>query len=99
MLIHLARHPPYSPDLAQSDFFLFGYLKEKILGIEFESSEALFGWINPEFERIPRETLEEVFECWVVRVEKCIEYQGDSFFEDSTTFETLCSRKASGALC
>jgi histone-lysine N-methyltransferase SETMAR len=62
MPIHLALHPPYSPDLALSDFFLFEYLKEKILGLGFESPEALLAWINAEFERIPRETLEEVFE-------------------------------------
>jgi histone-lysine N-methyltransferase SETMAR len=33
----LAPHPPYSPDLAPSDFFLFRYLKQKILGIDFGS--------------------------------------------------------------
>jgi hypothetical protein len=55
-------------------------------------------WINAEFERIPRETLEEVFECWIVRVQKCIEYQGDYFPENSTTLETICFKKASGAL-
>jgi hypothetical protein len=46
MPIHLAPHPPYSPHLASSDFFLFGYLKEKSLGLEFESPEALLAWIN-----------------------------------------------------
>jgi histone-lysine N-methyltransferase SETMAR len=80
--IHVAPHPPYSPDLAPSDFCPFGYLKEKILGREFESSEALLAWINAEFERIPRETLEEVYECWIVRLQKCIEYEGDYFPED-----------------
>jgi hypothetical protein len=82
MPIHLAPHPQYSPDLAPSDFILFGYLKEKILDREFESSEALLVWIDAESERIPRETLEEVFECWIIRVQKRIEYQGDSFPED-----------------
>jgi hypothetical protein len=27
-----APHPPYSPDLAPSDFFLFGYAKGKLMG-------------------------------------------------------------------
>jgi hypothetical protein len=31
----LAPHPPYSLDLAPSGFFLFGYLKKEILGIDF----------------------------------------------------------------
>jgi transposase len=80
--IHLALHPPYSPDLTLSDFLLFGYMKEKILGLQSESPEASLAWINAEFERIPTETLEEVFECWIIRVQKCIEYQGDYFPED-----------------
>jgi hypothetical protein len=29
MPLHLAPHPPYSPDLAPSDFFLFGALTRK----------------------------------------------------------------------
>jgi hypothetical protein len=41
-------------------------LTEKILGLEFESLEVLLAWINAEFERIPRETLEKVFECWII---------------------------------
>jgi hypothetical protein len=28
--LRLAPHPPYSPDLAPSDFFLFGYVKERL---------------------------------------------------------------------
>jgi hypothetical protein len=32
----LAPHPPYSPDLASSDFFLFGNVKGKLMGIALE---------------------------------------------------------------
>jgi hypothetical protein len=39
MPVHLAPHPPYSPDLAPSDFFLFGYLKTKLVGLEFDSAD------------------------------------------------------------
>jgi histone-lysine N-methyltransferase SETMAR len=35
--LRLAPHPPYSPDLAASDFFLFGYIKECLKGIVFPS--------------------------------------------------------------
>lgn len=34
-------HPPYSPDLAPSDFHLFGPLKEAHRGIHFEDEEAV----------------------------------------------------------
>jgi len=35
----LLQHPPYSPDLAPSDFRLFGPLKESLAGIKFENNE------------------------------------------------------------
>ena len=34
-------HPPYSPDLAPSDFWLFGFLKEKMKGENFDTFEEL----------------------------------------------------------
>jgi transposase len=36
-----APHPPYSPDLAPSDFFLFTYAKEHLKGMMFPSYEEL----------------------------------------------------------
>ena len=36
-----APHPPYSPDIAPSDFFLFGYVKEKLKGYKFKSRDDL----------------------------------------------------------
>ena len=34
-------HPPYSPDLAPSDFFLFPKMKEHLVGKRFASDEDL----------------------------------------------------------
>jgi histone-lysine N-methyltransferase SETMAR len=34
-------HPPYSPDLAPRDFFLFDYLKEKLRRISFTTGDDL----------------------------------------------------------
>jgi histone-lysine N-methyltransferase SETMAR len=39
--LRLAPHPPYSPDFAPSDFFLFGYVKECLKGMVFPSYEEL----------------------------------------------------------
>jgi transposase len=44
--LRLAPHPPYSPDLAPSDFFLFGYVKERLKGIVFPSYEELLDAIG-----------------------------------------------------
>jgi transposase len=37
--LRLAPHPPSSHDLAPSDFFLFGYVKERLKGMVFTSYE------------------------------------------------------------
>jgi histone-lysine N-methyltransferase SETMAR len=36
-----APHPPYSPDLAPSDFYLFGYVKRCLAGLSFEDAGQL----------------------------------------------------------
>ena len=46
----LLQHPPYSPDLAPSDFHLFRFLKESLRGQKFESDEnviqAIDDWLS-----------------------------------------------------
>jgi transposase len=44
--LRFALHPAYSPDLAPSDFFLFGYVKERLKGIVFLSYEKLLDAIG-----------------------------------------------------
>jgi hypothetical protein len=44
-----APDPAYSPDLAPSDFYLFGYVKYLVAGQEFPDGEALLGAINTIF--------------------------------------------------
>jgi hypothetical protein len=62
MPVHLAPHPLYSPALVPSDFFLFGYLKSKLVGLEFESTDELLGWIKTELMWIPGQILEKVLD-------------------------------------
>lgn len=71
-----APHPPYSPDLAPSDFYLFGALKSRIKGIEFRDCDEIKEWIMDEFERIPSDELRRVFRLWAMRLEACIELDG-----------------------
>jgi hypothetical protein len=52
MLVHLALHHLYSPDLTPSDVFIFGYLKEKMLRLELDSAEDLFHWIGADNYRV-----------------------------------------------
>jgi histone-lysine N-methyltransferase SETMAR len=41
--LRIAPHPFYSPDLAPSDFFLFGYVERPLQGLEFATAEGLLG--------------------------------------------------------
>jgi histone-lysine N-methyltransferase SETMAR len=63
--LRLALHPSYSPDLAPSDFFLFGYVKECLKGIVFPSYEELLDAIGEVVTGIESETLTAVFEHWM----------------------------------
>ncbi|OHS93101.1 histone-lysine N-methyltransferase SETMAR-like protein [Tritrichomonas foetus] len=73
-------HPAYSPDLAPSDFFLFGTIKEKVKGIVFESPSHLIQTIVQIFNEIPSETLFSVFAEWQNRLKKVIDANGDYIF-------------------
>lgn len=72
-----APHPPYSPDIAPSDFFLFGYVKEKLKGSSFETRYELFAEVQKILNEIPKETLENVFEEWDDRLRMVINTNGD----------------------
>jgi transposase len=60
--LRLARDPPYSSDLAPSDFFLFGYVKEHLKEIVFPSYKELLDAIGEVVTGIELETLTVVFE-------------------------------------
>jgi hypothetical protein len=67
--LRLAPHPPYSPGLAPSDFFLFGYIKERLKGMVFPSHEELLDAIGEVVTGLESETLTAVFEHWMERLE------------------------------
>ncbi|KAI6656241.1 Mariner transposase [Oopsacas minuta] len=48
-------HPPYSPDLAPCDFWLFPKLKDQLRGRRFFSNEELIGALFLAIEEIPKE--------------------------------------------
>jgi hypothetical protein len=81
ILVQLFPHPPYSPDLARSDFCSFGYRKEKIIGQEFDSPEDLIALNSATFEAIPNRVLEHVFEEWIRRIQRCLDRE-DSYFSE-----------------
>jgi histone-lysine N-methyltransferase SETMAR len=70
-------HPPYSPDLAPSDFDLFGKLNGQMAGREFESTDNFLATIRRLATAISREELESVFQEWERRLEECIRIGGE----------------------
>jgi histone-lysine N-methyltransferase SETMAR len=72
-----APHPPYSPDLAPSDFFLFGYVKGKLTVYRAETPSELLVRIRVILVEIPRETLDAVFLEWMERLQKCVQVDGE----------------------
>jgi hypothetical protein len=61
-------HPPYSPDLAPSDFFLLGYVKHVLEEAEFPSEETLLAAIQRILSDLTGDTLRAVFAKWVERL-------------------------------
>lgn len=69
-------HPPYSPDLAPSDFFLFGYVTGRLRGQKFNSFDELEERIIEILHSIPSETLKRVFETWMDRCKWVSQHNG-----------------------
>jgi hypothetical protein len=55
------QHPPYSPDLASSDFYLFQTVKEKLKNIEMVDEKDLFYRLQELLNDIPIRELRKVF--------------------------------------
>jgi hypothetical protein len=72
-----ADHPPYSPDLTASDFYLFGKPKGQMAGSEFESTQDLLATIRRVTNAISREELESIFQEWERRLKQRIRIRGD----------------------
>lgn len=77
--IQILPHPPYSPDLAPADFFLFPETKREIKGRHFGSDEELNNCIMGIFTRISRHGFHEKFQRWTHRWQKCITSDGFYF--------------------
>jgi histone-lysine N-methyltransferase SETMAR len=72
-----APHAPYSPDLAPSGFFLFGYVKRKLMGYRAEAPSELLVRIRVILAEIPRDTSNAVFLEWMERLQKCVQIDGE----------------------
>ena len=74
-----APQPPYSPDLAPSDFFLFGFLKNQLEGEKFDDFQQLHEKITEILAEISKDTLAKVFEEWIERCQWVIKNKGNYY--------------------
>ena len=73
----LIPHPPYSPDLAPSDFFLFPSLKKWLGGRKFSSNVAVEAAVNNYFSGLDESHFSDGMKVLEKRWTKCIELKGD----------------------
>ena len=62
------QHPPYSPDLAPTDYYLFRSLSNHMRGVTFDNEEDLKNWLNKFFDTRPgdfwRNSIDKLVERW-----------------------------------
>ena len=75
-------HPPYSPDLAPCDFWLFPNLKEKLRGCRYETIEEMKEAVTKVIDTLTQEDFHGVFQKFLERYNKCIAAGGDYFEGD-----------------
>ena len=71
-------HPPYSPELAPCDFFLFPKLK----GCRYETIEEMKEAVTKVMDSLTQEDFHRAFQKLLERYSKCIAAGGDYFEED-----------------
>ena len=77
--VELLPHPPYSPDLAPCDFFLFPRIKKQLGGKKFENVENLARSVQSIVDNILKEDYCQSFQNWKIRLQRCIEVEGNYF--------------------
>jgi len=71
--------PPYSPDLAPADFFLFPKLKSTLKGRRFDTFDEIQKNSTKELFAIPKEAFRKVFQSWQKHWERCVASEGNYF--------------------
>ena len=81
MGIKTVSHPPYRPDLAPCDFWLFPKLKGNIRGCRYETIEEMKEAMTKVIDMLTQEVFHGAFQKLLERY-KCIAAEGDYFEED-----------------
>ena len=71
-------HPPYSPDLAPADFFLFPKVKNDLAGKTLTQDTFRSSWEGA-IKKLSKDDIATAFEKWIDRCEKCVRLEGNYF--------------------
>ena len=71
------QHPPYSPDLAPTDYHLFRCLSNEMRGLSFENQDHLENWLNNFFETRPKDFWRNGINKLVERWEEVVNNEGE----------------------
>lgn len=77
--VQLVPHPPYSPDLAPCDFYLFPKLKKELREKNFASANEAVMKMNDILNDLSKEDFYDCFHKWFSRMDKCIKAKGCYF--------------------
>lgn len=77
----LLEHPPYSPDLAPSDYYLFGRLKADLRGKRFKDKNEIKSFVSGWFDSRPNDFYSKAIESLPEKWNKCIRLRGE-YIED-----------------
>lgn len=69
-------NPVYSPDVSPNDFFLYGFIKEKLKGRIHSTFEDLFNSVVEIATKIDKTTWENVYDDWLNRLQTVIDRDG-----------------------
>ena len=84
-------HVPYSPDLAPSDFRLFGALKEIFRGQHFVDNNVVIDAVKNWTATVGREFYQRGIQALVHRWKKCIEKGGDYVNKKIKLLNIMCA--------
>jgi hypothetical protein len=76
-------HPPYSPDLAPCDLFLFSRIKSKLKGRRFQDVNEIQEQPLTVLHAIPKSQFQLCFQQWQKHWPRCINSEGEYFEGDS----------------
>jgi transposase len=77
--ITVLEHPPHSPDLAPSDFFLFPKIKEILKGRHFDDIDDIRSNTTAALKAIQQNKSQNCFKGWTRRWHRWIASQGEYF--------------------